>query len=86
MRRHGIKLLKDWPAQSPDLNIIENLQEILKKKTYERHPSTFNELKQFAEEEFFKIIDDYIANLYKSIKKRCQLVIEKKGIQLNISY
>ena len=36
MENHEIALLPDWPARSPDLNIIENRLAYLKDRVYQR--------------------------------------------------
>ena len=41
-------LLSDWPPQSPDLNIIENLWAQFKRKVSERFPSNSSKLWNFA--------------------------------------
>ena len=76
---NGFTLLENWPAQSPDLNIIENLWSILKKNICKRHPETLEELWNYAQEEFEKIPVEYIVKLYDSIPRRLQLVVAKRG-------
>ena len=41
---HGIRVL-DWPANSPDLNPIENLWRIVKRKMQYARPNNAEELK-----------------------------------------
>ena len=36
----GFTLLENWPAHTPDLNIIKNLWSVLKKNIGKRHPET----------------------------------------------
>ena len=44
-----------WPSQSPDMNPIENLWKILKKRISDRRPKNLCELKLFAKEEWAQI-------------------------------
>ena len=48
----SICLISDWPAQSPDLNIIENLWSVLKSKVTKRMPKTDGELWSVTQEEW----------------------------------
>ena len=43
-QENGFQLLENWPPQSPDLNIIENLWNYMKLKIREKHPTTVKEL------------------------------------------
>ena len=67
-------LLSDWPPQSPDLNIIENLWAHLKKKVSEIFPRNSNELWNFALDEWNRIPNENILNLYASIPKRLKVL------------
>lgn len=70
-----------WPAQSPDLNPIEhlwNMLEIAIRKRYP-HPSSLNELCDFLSEEWGKIDKDKAKNLVESMPHRIAAVIKSKG-------
>ena len=77
----NIMLLLDWPPQSPDINIIENLWAILKKNVAKRNPVTKIDLWKFIKEEWFKIPNETIETLYESIPRRLQAVRLAKGFQ-----
>lgn len=80
LQEQNIKCL-DWPPQSPDLNPIENLWNILKKKIIMRTPVPQNleELWAVTNEEWSKIDKSILRNLINSIPKRLKLVIKAKG-------
>lgn len=63
----GIKVL-DWPANSPDLNPIENLWNILKQKVYNRNPKTKSELIAFTKEEWNNIEKKTLFSLVASVQ------------------
>jgi transposase len=73
----------DWPSNSPDVNPVENLWSILKRRVEKRKPSNLDELNQFLHEEW-KIIDlSILNNLIKSMKTRCLALINSKGERIN---
>ena len=74
-----INVLQNYPPCSPDLNIIENIWAILKNNVRRRAARNLAELNLFVEEEFHKIPDSIIINLYRSIPMRILQVIRDKG-------
>jgi len=69
----------DWPSNSPDLNPIENLWNMVKRNVEKRMPRSLDELESFLKEEWDLIPDDTLNNLIKSMKNRCREVIRKNG-------
>jgi len=84
LKENGIEML-DWPAQSPDLNIIENvwafIQEELWKINYklENKDDVWRETKKIWYEKVGKIIP----KLYTSFPKRLQKVIDNQGKRID---
>jgi hypothetical protein len=70
-----------WPAQSPDLNPIENLWSFIKNKiySYETPASGLKELFSRVEIEWEKIPAEFLQSLYESMPKRMAQVIKAKG-------
>jgi len=71
----------DWPAQSPDLNPIENLWAHLGRKMSERErrPKNATELVQFLTQEWQSITSDITTKLVDSMPNRIAEVIKMKG-------
>jgi transposase len=71
----------DWPAQSPDLNPIETLWAIIKRRLnrYERPPSGMNELWERVEEIWNQISPGTCKGLIRSMPSRIKKVLEAKG-------
>ena len=82
---HGFILLP-WPAQSPDINPIENVWDHLARRLAKRsvQPTTEDELWEALQEEWYKIDVGYIQKLYASMPRRGEEVIRRKG--WNIPY
>lgn len=75
--------LMSWPSNSPDLNPIENLWSIVKGNVKRRMPKNRNELMQFMDEEWANISESTIKELIRSMRRRCELVIEKNGERIS---
>ncbi|GFV79007.1 transposable element Tc1 transposase [Trichonephila clavipes] len=74
----------DWPPQSPDLNIIEHLLGYLESKLRARFPppSMILALETTLHEEWLHIPIQVVHDLYASIPRRIQSLIQSKGVQL----
>lgn len=75
-----ICVLSDWPAQSPDLNIIEPLWNDLKARVAKYRPENIEALWKISEEQWAMIPTNKIKNLYESIPRRIKEVIKNKGM------
>ena len=71
-----------WPTQSPDLNPIENLWCIVKRRLaqYENPPTGIIELWSRVQSEWSKISPEIIKNLVESMPTRIQEVKKNKGL------
>ena len=67
------------PAQSPDINHIENLWHVLKVEVGKRKPKNLKELKKCIKEEWNKIDVDVYKKLVKSMNSRCNELLRAGG-------
>ena len=75
--------LMDWPPQSPDLNLIENLWSIIKRKVEEKGCQFGNkkELWERIWEVFSQISPEVVKKLTSSVDGRLVTLIQNSGKQ-----
>ncbi|KAG2194549.1 hypothetical protein INT46_009204 [Mucor plumbeus] len=78
---HSLNVLKDWPAQSPDLNPIEHIWSELARQLRSHRPDIKNteDLRQTLNEIWEELVPEFAKTLVSSMSKRCQGVIDAKG-------
>lgn len=69
----------EWPAQSPDLNPIENLWGIIKRAVAARKPMNRSSLWEIIQQEWNKITPSQCEALVGTMTNRCAEVIRQKG-------
>ena len=74
----GITVL-DWPANSPDLNLIENLWGIARRKMRDMRPNNAGELKAAIEASWSSITPQQCHRLIASMPRRIDAAIHAKG-------
>ncbi len=74
---HGVTVL-EWPANSPDLNPIENLWGIVKRKMRDTRPNNADELKATVKATWASIPPQQCHKLITSMPRRIEAVIKAK--------
>ena len=77
-REERVPLLP-WPSQSPDLNPIENLWNMVDATVKAASPATVNELEAVLHQAWTSIPRSTCARLVASMPRRCAAVIKSKG-------
>ncbi len=75
---HGVGVL-DWPENSPDLNPIETLWGIVKRKMRNKKPKNADELKATVKETWAFTPPQQCHKLITSMPRRIEAVIKAKG-------
>ncbi len=75
---HGVTVL-DWPANSSDLNPIENLWGIVKRKMRDTRPNNADDPKATVKETWASIPPQQCHKLITSMPRRIEAVIKAKG-------
>ena len=66
-----------WPSQSPDLNLIENLWVELKRSVKKHTTKNVKDLERICREEWCKIPPNVFLNLVKNYRKRLNVVCQR---------
>jgi transposase len=70
-----------WPANSPDLNPIENIWSMLKQSVKKRAVKTKDELVRVVEEEWNRLDMNLVRRTIGSMKNRIEQVISRGGLK-----
>ena len=71
----------EWPARSPDMNPIEHVWDLLKRKVKSRIPAPANvgELRIAVVEEWRRLSQETIDNIILSMPRRVETLIRARG-------
>uniref|UniRef100_A0A8C8I487 Transposase n=1 Tax=Oncorhynchus tshawytscha TaxID=74940 RepID=A0A8C8I487_ONCTS len=75
----NINILGPWPGNSPDLNPIENLWSILKRRLDKQKPTNSDKLQALIMQEWAAISQDVAQKLIDSMPGRIAEVLKKEG-------
>ena len=79
LKEKGINLLEDWPPYSPDLNVIEYVWSIMKRRLSANPVKSIPQMKQEIIKVWNELSLETINGLVDSMPKRLAYVIEKQG-------
>lgn len=79
LKAKKIKMLQDWLAQSPDMNIIEHMWCRMKDEAWKTKSKNIGELWEACKTVFFAIPGDFISKLYESLPNRMDAVLQAHG-------
>ena len=74
----------EWPANSPDLNIIEHVWAYIKYRltTYEYPPQDLDQLWSRVQDIWTSLPSEYLQNLYESMPRRMRALLRSRGGQI----
>lgn len=75
----SVKILPNWPGNSPDLSPIENVWSIVGSKVDSLGCRSFDEYKQAVDRTFHNLPQSTLRNLFKSMSKRMSACVAAEG-------
>ncbi len=69
----------EWPSMSPDLNPIEHMWGILKRKVEKHHVSNIQQLRDVIMEEWMRMSATTCVGLMNSMPRRIKAVLDNNG-------
>ena len=81
LQANNVQTLNPWPADSPDLNLIEPLWNELDRRVRApvNQPQTVMQLENALVQEWNNITQRSIQDLFNSMRRRLQAVIDARG-------
>lgn len=75
----SIQLLPNWPPNSPDLSLIENVWAYVQAKVDEEGCQSFEDFRKVVHDQFDAVPLSMLRSLYKSMPNRLAIVLENGG-------
>lgn len=75
---HDVQVL-EWPPQSPDLNPIENLWELVDREVKKKKTSNLQQLEEIVKLEWKNVSPNHVISLVDSMPSRLNAVIANNG-------
>ena len=79
LNRRGVRTLENWPARSPDLNMIETCFANLQRRVSKKHPSDRKSLVKHAKKAWKEMPQREVDALVKLFPERCKRVVANGG-------
>jgi len=86
LENKGLRVMKDWPARSPELSPIENAWAIIQRRVDLRGPSEADELWRFVKEEWEAITDEEARALLDSFPERLKRCVAAGGDTISTKF
>lgn len=83
LKQLGVNCMRDWPARSPDMNVIENVWHLtqveLDKLLKNFKPKNSTQLFTLVKKAWDNVNNQKVLNIFNSFKKRLLIVKERNG-------
>ncbi len=81
LKKHSVKMFNDgeWPAQSPDLNIVEHIWPFVSKTLEDQVFANVEDLWAGLQVGFAKVTQQQVLGLYGSMQRRLAAVLVANG-------